>query len=306
MKKILSIVLTIVLAVSCLSIFTNAASDPVVIYESDPITNGPITTEYTVEVVWNDDNTMTLTVYSDALVVGSDIPNLSFCAYINYYKKDLKYVDGSQVVVGHDNDGCLQNYQLVEIDDELEGASGGHSMGTYTEGEVYRSSVSWTFEVLAAPGSEIVLWEDGFETATGIYCCYNGNEWYNGGDVMATITVPEAAEEDTHTAPATPVADTKDACEACGTAAGVRFLMTVDKTAADYADVTAYGVVIETADGEYKYTVDANTKKAETDTKIEYAVVVTGAPAGTTFTATAFLVYSDNCEVAGVSGELTA
>ena len=37
-----------------------------------------------------------------------------------------------------------------------------------------------------------------------------------------------------------------------------------------------YGVVIETADGEYKYTANANTKKNETDTAIQYAVVVTG------------------------------
>ena len=81
--------------------------------------------------------------------------------------------------------------------------------------------------------------------------------------------------------------------------------MTINKAAADFEKVTAYGVVIETADGEYKYTADANTKKEVTDTEIKYAVVVTGAPAGTEFTATAFLKYGD-VEVAGDSGAIKA
>jgi hypothetical protein len=132
-----------------------------------------------------------------------------------------------------------------------------------------------------------------------------GSEIIEYEDVHTVTIAPAAPAAPEYTKPATPGAQIKAACEACGTEAGVRFLMTINKAAADFEKVTAYGVVIETADGEYKYTADANTKKEVTDTEIKYAVVVTGAPAGTEFTATAFFMYGDT-EVAGDSGAIKA
>lgn len=305
MKKFFSIVLTIAMAVSCLAIFPNAAT-----IKSDVVADGDVDEHYfTLDYAFNEDNTkFTITMGSYTISNNTKILENYCVGYFLYNTDDLAYVDGSYVTTGQIDETCIQPFEAY-TDDTLgyvrQGVSGGVIETSQTPGVQTVCTLSWTFDVLAAPGEVIEIWEDGSEGGCTTYFGWNDYYYYGNEEPLFTVTVPEA-EEDTHTAPATPVAATKDACEACGTEAGVRFLMTVDKTAADFADVTAYGVVISTADGEYKYTADANTKKAETATAIEYAVVVTGAPAGTTFTATAFLVYNDDCEVAGISGELTA
>ncbi len=305
MKKFFSIVLTIAMAVSCLAIFPNAAT-----IKSDVVSGGDVDEHYfTLDYAFNEDNTkFTITMGSYTISNNTKILENYCVGYFLYNTDDLAYIEDSYVTTGQIDENCIQPFEAYS-DDALgyvrQGVSGGIIETSQTPGVQTVCTLSWTFDVLAAPGEVIEIWEDGSEGGCTTYFGWNDYYYYGNEEPLFTVTVPAAEVEPEYTAPATPVAQAKAACEACGTEAGVRFLMTVDKTAADFEDVTAYGVVISTADGEYKYTVDADTKMAETDTEIQYAVVVTGAPAGTVFTATAFLTYGDK-EVAGVSGEYNA
>lgn len=297
MKKVLSLVVVLAMVVSCFALTASAG-----VIESMRI---DWTGEFSADGQY-------FTITSHMWETSSDRINgyHTHDAWVTYDPEILLWDDNdpncTYVITG--NDSSLANSTAGAVTDTI-GVLGGGVQKTIMNGDSSYSTISWTMKVIGQPGEVIEIIDDGSQFGLDYTYveCSGAEGGFESYDVVISAVIPEpAAEEDTHTAPATPVAATKDACEACGTEAGVRFLMTVDKTAADFADVTAYGVVISTADGEYKYTADANTKKAETDTAIEYAVVVTGAPAGTTFTATAFLVYNDDCEVAGISGELTA
>ncbi len=298
MKKILSAILVATMFIACFGLTANAtlagevADDEAGTVEfviSDSCVDGAFTLTYTLTFkplikMTNGDTMLQMSTYYDTSLLTHDL--------------DKTIASSTVVLDGESIDGCFAEEDLViqSFPDEslvyivFTDIGSGVSVGS-----TLVVTFNLCFDVIATEEATATFNHDGLYGFAG----YANPEFYED----YTATVAPAAPE--YTKPATPAAQTKAACEACGTDAGVRFLMTVDKTAADYADVTAYGVVIAAGGKEYKYTVDAGTKKAETDTKIEYAVVVTGAPAGTTFTATAFLMYGDT-EVAGVSGELTA
>lgn len=105
-----------------------------------------------------------------------------------------------------------------------------------------------------------------------------------------TVTVAEEAVEEPAVAPTAAEQAVRLGCEACGVAAGVRFISSID-TAAAGDGLEGYGIEI-TYNGVTKDVPAVNTFKTEGNV-VYFTAVITNAPAGATFVAQPYAKYAD-------------
>lgn len=107
---------------------------------------------------------------------------------------------------------------------------------------------------------------------------------------VLTVTVAEAAVEEPAVAPTAAAQEVRQGCKACGVAAGVRFISSID-TAAAGDGLEGYGIEI-TYNGVTKDVPAVNTFKTEGNV-VYFTAVITNAPAGATFVAQPYAKYAD-------------
>lgn len=105
-----------------------------------------------------------------------------------------------------------------------------------------------------------------------------------------TVTVAEEVVEEPAVAPAAAKQEVRLGCEACGVAAGIRFISSID-TAAAGADLEGFGIEI-TYNNVTKDVPAVNVYKTE-GRVVYFTAVITNAPAGATFVAQPYADYAD-------------
>lgn len=118
---------------------------------------------------------------------------------------------------------------------------------------------------------------------------FDGENGGTPGPVM-TVTVVEAAEEEPAVAPAAARDEVRQGCDACGVAAGIRFISSID-TAAAGDGLLGYGISI-TYNNVTKDVPAKNIFETEGDV-VYFTAVVTNAPKDATFVAQPYAEYAD-------------
>ncbi len=281
MKKLFSIALVIAMAISCLAIFPSAG------VEGDYI----ISTEFS-----EDGKTLYLTIDVDITVPDADDDTASFDLVVYYDSTKISAVeDDPRATFTSDSEKDICTWTYVSDEDG--------EIDCYIEIEEFNDltthakklSATYPFTVLAAEGETIELEADMEFCAITIGTA----AYFRPTDVSGLTTVVPAAgaeepEEPTYEAPAAAEYQTLAGCEVCGTAAGVRFIATVD-AAAD-----AFGMYITSGDKTVKLSsTDAGFKvKAETADTITFTAVIFS---DLKFTVEVFEVYGET-EVKSVAG----
>ena len=251
MKKLFSIALVIALAVSCLAIFPAAEE---VIHDGSYWTYS-----YSFE-----GNILTLRADFEAVITGVDPVNVQFCGYswdMEYdpaqitplgtssvkYENNPAYSDDFSEE-GYFNIGCTECDWTVDIND-------GH----------FKGYVSTQFQLADSvkPG-DVIEFQD-CDSGCGTWTAW---VTYEDGDSVFEVVVPEAAP--TYEAPAAAEYQTLAGCELCGTAAGVRFIATVDAAADEFGMyITANGTTVTLSSNDAGFVT-----KAETADTITFTAVI--------------------------------
>lgn len=225
MKKLFSIALVIALAVSCLAIFPSATMSADTTYTLDAAFEGDV---------------LTLTATLKGQFTDTTLPNAYMDLYFYFDANEIEPI-GTAADVVCTNVAAGSVGKVTDLEADFFGATISGSPRD-AAGNVL-TSISFKFKVLAAPGETITLTDD--ESSAGC-----------GLDILrlpaeTVFTVPAAAPE--YEAPAKASYQTLAGCEACGTAAGVRFKATVS------AEADEYGMYITAANGK---TVTLSSKDA--------------------------------------------
>ena len=226
MKKLFSIALVIAMAISCLAIVPSAVDN---VYSAD--------SDLRIEAEFINNNTqLAVSLVLDLGVETVDTVALDKGAmdlYWLYNEDEIKPLDISTATfTATGADDYLE--PLYAAEGIVEGAIYFRTAGFEVP---YRNQFTATyyFDVLAAPGETITITDDGCRIR------YNSDFWCTTPEI--TVTVPAAAPE--YEAPAAAEYQTLAGCDACGTAAGVRFIATVDAAATEYGMyITANGTTV--------------------------------------------------------------
>ncbi len=248
MKKLFSIALVIAMAISCLAIFPSAAisytADSEMYYEVDFI---------------NDNTQVQISLIVDVSLAEFNIDEGNIDILLEYDQSQLEVCEGG----------------AFETNIVLDGEPEWYTQDGFAEAGIYlilanhdlpnhiTAKATFTFNVLAEAGETISL-ED-----TGSCINFGGKEgrFYPELDNL-TFTVPAAAPE--YEAPAAAEYQTLAGCELCGTAAGVRFIATVDAAADEFGMyITANGTTVTLSSNDAGFVT-----KAETADTITFTAVI--------------------------------
>lgn len=287
MKKLFSIVLVIAMAVSCLAIFPAASIEGISTFSHE--ISGDI---------------VTFTFYGKVKAV---IPEGVTPIYDTYFEDEALALEflGAETITATNMSNLIHGDQIfIDIEEGYSSLGGKLQWITDRAAGDLETEVTWQFRIVGAePGDTITL------TACEMYIgCYSIEQWVEfdngeyafvyedtaGEETEDTTTETKPVEPELPEAPAAAEFQTLAGCEVCGTAAGVRFIATVD-AAAD-----AFGMYIS-ANGTTKKlsSTDAGFKvKAETADTITFTAVIFS---DLTFTVEVFEVYGET-EVKSVAG----
>lgn len=288
MKKLFSIVLVIAMAVSCLAIFPAASIEGIATFSHE--ISGDI---------------VTFTFYGKVIAAIPDGVTPIYDTYFDDEACALEFLGVETITATNMSNLVVGDQLFVDIEEGYSSLGGKLQFITDRATGDLETEVTWQFRIVGAePGDTITL--TGCEMYIG---CYSIEQWveFDNGEYSfvyedtaveepedTTTEAPVEPEEPTYEAPAAAEYQTLAGCELCGTAAGVRFIATVD-AAAD-----SFGMYIS-ANGTTKKlsSTDAGFKvKAETADTITFTAVIFS---DLTFTVEVFEVYGD-VEVKSVAG----
>ena len=242
MKKLFSIALVIALAVSCLAIFPSATMSADTTYTLDAAFEGDV---------------LTLTATLKGQFTDTTIANAYMDLYFYFDANEIEPIGtAADVVCTNVASGSVG--KVTDLESDFFGATISGSPRD-AEGNVL-TSISFKFKVLVAPGETITLTDDDSSAGCGLDILRLPAE--------TVFTVPAAAPE--YEAPAAAEYQTLAGCEVCGTAAGVRFIATVDAAADEFGMyITANGTTVTLSSNDAGFVT-----KAETADTITFTAVI--------------------------------